>query len=142
METCRPRNSIINGPLLPSDMPKGIFYLIVLLLTLGLTAIGPWWFASLIPFLLSLYARFSPWRGFWVGFLINTGIWTLLILSRDAENGGILAGKIAGIWGMSKPAFLSFNLLVGGLLGGVGGIAGAAIAFAFLSPRRKEASDS
>lgn len=118
-------------------MPKGIFYLILSLLTFGLTAIGPWWFSSLIPFLLSMYCRFGAWRGFLVGFLLNLIIWAMLILSRDAGNQGILSERIAGVFGMSKTLLLLFNHLVGGLLGGVGGASGAQLAGAFLVNRRK-----
>lgn len=105
--------------------------LLIALFTLAITWWMPWWSLAIVAALTCFALR--PRRAFLAGFLGVFFLWLAVGLIADAHNGHILATRMAGVLPLGGQwwLFLPVSAIVGGLVGGLAGWTGAAMADAF-----------
>lgn len=90
-----------------------------------------WWMIAVVPFLIILFLKAKPGRGFLTGFIAIGILWLYLILEQDLANEHILSERFAILIGLPHLAFLIVNVLIGAIAGGLGGWSGALLRRAF-----------
>ena len=100
-------------------------FLITVLNTL-LEFIFPWWILALVSGGVCMVARLNLKESFLVGFLGILISWLVMILFKDIPNHHLLSYKMANLFPMGGHygLFILFNLLIGGLIGGLSGLCG------------------
>lgn len=86
-----------------------------------------WWMIAVIPFVVAVLIKQKVGRAFMSGLLGIALLWLYLVLKMDIANHSILSTRMAGLFGLGHTAFLIVNILLGGLIGGLGGWSGAAM---------------
>jgi hypothetical protein len=99
----------------------------------------PWWWPALAAYAAGYWLGRTPWRAFLTGFL-GTGLaWAALAAFLDWRNAHVLAHRMAGLIGVPAPwVLLVLTALVGGLMGGLGALAGQALRAYILARRRED----
>ena len=86
-----------------------------------------WWMVAVISFLIAVVWQLKPGWAFVNGFLSIGLLWLYLILRTDIANEQILSNRIAQLFGLGHTLFIVVNIVLGGLVGGLGGWSGASI---------------
>lgn len=86
-----------------------------------------WWMIAVIPFLIAVVWQLRPGWAFLNGFLSIGLLWLYLILKADIANGQILSDRMAQLFGLGHALFITVNILLGALVGGLGGWSGASM---------------
>ena len=112
---------------------------LLLLLTALLAAAAqlllPWWSLAMVAFIIGFgVARSSGGVAFGIGFGGAALSWLLPAIWLNAQNHGLLAGRVAQLLplGGSSIALLLVTALVAGLVGGLAALAGAWLRLAVL----------
>ncbi|MGA0556126.1 hypothetical protein ACO2Q8_05710 [Larkinella sp. VNQ87] len=107
------------------------------LLIAGLSAVAqlflPWWSIALVAFAVCFWRSRTGWRAFGNGFLGIAVIWLLYALAIHLQTDGILTGRMATLF-FQKPLsglLLVITPLIGGLVGGLAGLAGQQVRAVF-----------
>ena len=113
-------------------------YLLVLLLLIvpGYFAslYGPWWSVAIIGCAIGFLLDMTPTRSFFTGFLAIALLWGVMAFWINADNNGIMATRIGGLFGGLSPILLILvTALIGGLAGGLGTLTGRLARAAFFS---------
>ena len=108
------------------------FILSVLLIALLSYIAGlylPWWSIALVAFAVSLLITQSLGAAFLSGFTGIFLLWALLAVWIDSKNESLLSHKIAQLFplGGSSILLIIVTALVGGLVGGLAAMSGAAL---------------
>ena len=102
-----------------------MLYLLILLASLLLNFIAPWWAAAPAAFLLSVFMAKRGIHAFSSGFFATATAWLLLYLYYCIPNDFILARRMSGFFGLPDSSLL---LITGSMLiaviGGMGAMAG------------------
>jgi len=100
-------------------------FLISLISTL-LEFICPWWILAVVSGGVCLAVRLNLKQSFLAGFLGIVMSWLIMILFKDISNHHLLSYKMANLFPMGGyyGLFIIFNLLIGGLIGGLSGLCG------------------
>ncbi len=102
----------------------------------GLAGIGislvagiPWWGLVVTSFLIATIIPQLPTKAFGSGFLGMLLAWGILAWWIDFQNASLLAKQVASIFPLqgSAAALLMITAVLGGLLGGLAGLAGSYI---------------
>lgn len=111
--------------------------LLLILLTAILSGVAvwflPWWMIAVIPFLIAVVAKTKGGEGFFIGFVAIILLWGIWILIADIGNEHILSTRLATSFGLPTYVFIIVNILLGGIIGGLGGWSGASIRKVFKS---------
>lgn len=115
---------------------------IVTVFLIGLLAFAsglylPWWSIAAASFLVLLLIPLRPLTAFLAGFSGIFLCWLIVAWLRNNANEGILAAKMAKVFGLNDSSFLLILLIavVGGLVGGF-----SALSAAFFSPYARRVS--
>ena len=87
-----------------------------------------WWMLAVIPFIMAIFTGQKPGRAFISGMLSIALFWAVVLLIVDARNEYLLSSRMAALFGLAHPVFILVNILLGGLVGGLGGWSGACLA--------------
>lgn len=116
-------------------------FLITIIVTALLAWLGSyyvsWWMIAVVPFLAALAMRMKGGRGFITGFLSIGLLWLYLVLKTDMANEQILSGRMSQLFGLGHTLFLTVNVLLGALIGGMGGWSGGALGRLIYADRKK-----
>lgn len=95
--------------------------ILIALLSLVAGMYLPWWSVALAAFLVIFLIKLGPLPAFFSGFLGVFICWSLIALSRDIANEGILSVKIAQVFplGGSQALLIFISALIGGIVGGL-----------------------
>jgi hypothetical protein len=89
----------------------------------------PWWSCGIIAFVVAFALRFKAGAAFLSGFTGVALAWGLIAGWIDSQNAGVLSGRIGELFGgLSSALVVLITTVIGGLIGGLGGISGAALA--------------
>lgn len=84
-----------------------------------------WWVAAPIAFFAAFFFAKSGRTAFWTPFLANAALWLVLILIQSIPNNNMLAAKISPVISMPHWTLLILTaVVIGGVLSGLGGLAG------------------
>lgn len=85
----------------------------------------PWWIIAVIAFLITAWLATKGSQAFWAGFGGIALSWLVAGLFYYIRNDGLLAERVATLFKLPHPALmLLVTVLLGGLVGGVAGVAG------------------
>jgi hypothetical protein len=87
----------------------------------------PWWTIAIAAFLVALIIPQFPWKAFLSGFAAIFILWAFLAWWKDLINDGILAAKMAELFGLPSNSLMMvlITAVVGGLIGGFAALSGA-----------------
>ena len=101
---------------------------LILLILIGFVAhqFLPWWSIVVLCTIAGVWTGFGIWKNFFLGLLAVALLWGGYAYWLNAENAGIIAERVAGLFGGGQtPGMLvAATALLGGLLGGLGTVAG------------------
>ena len=105
---------------------------LLLMVLLGYTAylfhdMIPWWGFSLGAFIVGWAVPQRGWLSWLSGFVGMMLCWGIISWNMNAENHGLLAGKMSQLFGLSPNATLMvfITALLGGIIGGFASLTGA-----------------
>jgi hypothetical protein len=86
----------------------------------------PWWSVAVVAFVVTFFMGGKGGWGFLSGFSGVGILWVIAALLHDGANDHILSGRMAVLFKLpSYGLFICVTVLVGGLVGGLAGWAGA-----------------
>ncbi|GAB3923795.1 hypothetical protein [Larkinella terrae] len=93
----------------------------------------PWWSIALVAFGVCFWRSRTGWRAFGNGFLGIAVVWFVYALIIHLQTGGILTGRMAELLFKTKTPVLLLLItpLIGGLVGGLAGLAGRQVRAVF-----------
>lgn len=101
---------------------------VIAVLSAGVEFILPWWSVAIVAFLVSLIIPQRPGKAFLMGFSGVGLCWLVVAMTRDICNDHILSTKMAALFKLpTYDMFLVVTVIVGGLVGGLAGWAGALV---------------
>jgi hypothetical protein len=87
-----------------------------------------WWSIAVAAFLMSFLFNLKPGQSFLSGFLAISIFWLIYIIKADTANEHILSQKMAVLISLPNYAlFIIVNVVLGGLVGGLGSLSGVYI---------------
>lgn len=93
----------------------------------------PWWSVAMAGFLIGFILSSSKSSSFVAGFLGISIYWGMLALSIDNANDHILSTRVAELFYLPGPsALILVTALIGGIVGGLGALAGSQLREFFL----------
>ncbi|RRB11112.1 hypothetical protein EHT87_26875 [Larkinella knui] len=101
-------------------------FLVIALLSAVAQLFLPWWVIAPVAFGVCLWRSKTGWRAFGNGFLGIAVVWFVYALSIHLQTDGILTGRMADLLFKIKAPLVLLLLtpLIGGLVGGLAGLAG------------------
>lgn len=85
----------------------------------------PWWVIAIVPLPVTLAINKGRGASFLTGFAGIALCWLVIMLYRDIPNEHILSARMAGLFKLpGYSAFIAVVTIVGGLIGGLSGLAG------------------
>jgi hypothetical protein len=113
---------------------------LIFVLTLGGGFLFPWWWPALAAYGAGFWLAKNGPGAFLAGFAGTGGAWLLLAAFMDWRNRQILSTRVAEVFHLPSPwLLLVLTALIGGLLGGLGALAGRALR-GWVSLRRRQAA--
>ena len=108
-------------------------FLLIVLLSAVAQLFLPWWCIALVAFGVCFWRSKTGWRAFGAGFSGIAVVWFVYALLIHLQTDGILTGRMAELFFKTKtPVFLLLMTpLVGGLTGGLAGLAGRQVRAVF-----------
>ena len=112
---------------------RNLLYILIVALLAGLaTWFLPWWLVAVVPFVLAILWQLRPGRAFLLSAAGICLLWLVVILVRDIANDHILSARMAKLFSLPGSfLFILVNLVIGSLVGGLAGWAGALMNRAF-----------
>jgi len=104
-----------------------LFSIILIILLAAVTEyFFVWWTIVLVAFVVALLFRLNPGKAFLAGFLAIAILWLAWTLKIDSANQHILSQRMAKLFSLPGYGwFIGVEVVVGGLLGGLGAWSGA-----------------
>lgn len=85
----------------------------------------PWWVIAIVPLPITLAINKGKAASFLTGFAGIALCWLAIMLYRDIPNQHILSTRMAGLFKLpGYSAFIAVVTILGGLIGGLSGLAG------------------
>ncbi len=107
--------------------------LITLLAALA-TYYMPWWMIAVVSFVVSFIFQLSVGKAFLSGFFGIALFWLVAILMLDIPNEHILSARMGNLFSLPNYLlFITVNVLVGGLVGGLSAWSAAAMRNTFMN---------
>jgi hypothetical protein len=107
-------------------MKRTLIYILVIALVSGIASyFMPWYAIAIVPFITTFLLCLRYGRGFLSGFLGIALLWTVMVLYADIRNEHILSARMAQLFGVPNILFILINIILGALVGGIAGWAGA-----------------
>lgn len=87
-------------------MRNSVLIVCGMLLSFGLSSIGPWWLGIMTPMAAGIWYNGSAWKQFIVGFLILFVVWTVGLFSAGHSWGDLIGTRMAHLFwsGIGIPA--------------------------------------
>jgi hypothetical protein len=102
-----------------------MLFLIILLLSFGVTMIGSWWTIAIVAFIVAIFFGKNYSQAFWSGFLAIFFLWLFLALFKSIPNSNVLAARVAKMFQLPHWSFiLLITALIGGFIGGLSAACG------------------
>jgi len=80
----------------------------------------PWWAIAVVSFLVSLFAKYEPGKGFLMGFCGVGLCWLGIAAAKNGANEHILASRMAELFHLpGQVFFLAVTVILGALIGGL-----------------------
>ncbi|WP_266362250.1 hypothetical protein [Tellurirhabdus rosea] len=101
-------------------------FLLIALLSAAAQFFLPWWIIGVIAFAVCYWRSPGGGRAFLNGFLGIAVVWLVYALVQHTQTGGLLTGRMALLIFKTENGWLMLlvTTLVGGLVGGLSGLAG------------------
>lgn len=100
-------------------------FIIIFIITAIFQLFAPWWVIALIPFLVNTWRPSGAIPAFIVSFAAIAMLWFSYGLYLHINSGGSMSDRIAGIFSLPNGiVLLVVTTVVGGLVGGMAGLAG------------------
>ena len=101
-------------------------FLLIVIITAILQFFTPWWTIALVPFIVAAWRPKSSWKSFGISFLAIAILWFAYGLYLHIVSKGAMSNRIAEIFSLPNGILLLIvTAIVGGLVGGFAGLAGA-----------------
>jgi len=91
---------------------------IIVLGSWGLMLIFPWWTMIFACLIAGLIGPDRGYKAFTAGLIASAGLWLVLALVADFQNGGILSAQISTLMGFPSWLIYLVTCIIGGLTGG------------------------
>jgi sensor histidine kinase YesM len=102
-----------------------MLFLIILILAVLIQFINLWWIIVPLAFIAALFWGKSGGQSFWSGFAANALVWALWAIIKIVPANNILLSKVSAMLFLPHwSLLLVLTLLIGGLISGVGALAG------------------
>ncbi len=85
----------------------------------------PWWSLAVVAALVIAVAKLRPLSSFWAGLVSGMLLWGIYAAVINAGNDGILAEKIAALFGGPAIMVIFMTALWGGLTAALGALSGS-----------------
>lgn len=107
-------------------------FLIIIFITAILQYFTPWWSVALVPFLVMAWRPTTSIKSFFTGFSAIAILWLGYGLYLHTISEGAMSNRIAQIFSLPNGLLLLLiTMILGGLVGGASGMAGALTRQAF-----------
>ncbi|PWJ59901.1 hypothetical protein CLV98_10175 [Dyadobacter jejuensis] len=111
-----------------------INFFVVFILALVGQLLAPWWMIALVPFAVQFWRPVGFLPSFLSSFLGIALLWLGYGWYQHSESAGILSERMAQVFSLpNAPALLAITVLVGGLMGGLAGLAGFSVKNIFMA---------
>lgn len=105
-----------------------ISILLLAVLSFAVESFFPWWTIAIICFLMGFLFLKKIGKSFLVGFLGIALMWLIVAYKQDVANDHILATRMAALFHLpNSMIFIVVASLIGGLVGGLSALTGAAL---------------
>ncbi|EHQ28603.1 hypothetical protein [Mucilaginibacter paludis] len=103
-----------------------MLFFIILILSLVVSYVLPWWIVAIIAFLAAFFIAKSSAHAFWSAFAAIFIAWVILALFKSVPNNHILATRVAHLFpfGGQWIWLLLITGIVGGLVAGMSALSG------------------
>lgn len=109
-----------------------MLFFIILILSLVVSFIMPWWIVAIIAFIAALFIAKSAAHAFWSGFAAIFVVWIVLALFKSIPNNHILATRVANLFHLPNWILLLLvTAIIGGLVAGMSALSGLLIRQSF-----------
>ncbi|WP_121201260.1 hypothetical protein [Mucilaginibacter gracilis] len=104
-----------------------MLFFIILILSLVVSFVLPWWVVAIISFLSALVIAKTLSHAFWSAFLAIFIVWVVLALFKSVPNNHILATRVAHLLPLGGQwiVLLLITGFIGGLVAGLSALSGA-----------------
>lgn len=120
-----------------------LFVISIIILHFAFSQFLPYWNVILVCFAMSYFFKLRPLVAFWLSLLAIMLSWGGFMAYSDHLNDGILAQRMAGMFGLqSKWILMLIASFLGGLLAAFAGASGAAFRRMFISNEIKYEENS
>ncbi|MCH8558989.1 MAG: hypothetical protein LAT84_14295 [Balneolia bacterium] len=99
-------------------------FVIIVLGSWGLMLFFPWWSLVFPCFIAGLIGPDRGYKAFTAGLLAVGGLWLVLALFADFQNGGVLTGQMAAVMDLPVWAVFAGTFFVGAITGAFATLAG------------------
>ena len=101
-------------------------FLIILVATAILQFFTPWWTIALVPFLIMIWRPETSLKSFSISFMAIAILWLSYGLYLHTTTDGAMSNRVAEIFSLPNGLLLLLvTTIVGGLVGGLAGLAGS-----------------
>ncbi len=110
-----------------------MLFFIILISSLVVSFVLPWWIVAIISFLSALFIAKSSAHAFWSAFAAIFIVWTVMALFKSVPNNHILATRMAHVFplGGNWILLLLITAVIGGLVAGMAAMSAHLIRKAF-----------
>lgn len=110
-----------------------MLFFIILILSLAVSFVLPWWIVAIISFLTALLIAKGSAHAFWSAFAAIFIVWVAMALFKSVPNDHILAIRVAHLLPLGGKwiLLLLITALIGGLVAGMSALSGLLLRKAF-----------
>jgi len=110
-----------------------MLFFIILISSLVVSFVLPWWIVAIISFLSALFIAKTSAHAFWSAFMAIFTVWVVMALFKSVPNNHILATRMAHVFplGGNWIALLLITAVIGGLVAGMAAMSAYLIRQAF-----------
>jgi hypothetical protein len=102
-----------------------MLFFIILILSLIVSFVLPWWIVALISFLAALFIAKSSAHAFWSAFVAIFIVWVVMALFKSIPNDNILATRVSHLFHLPHWSLLLLvTAIIGGLVAGMSALSG------------------
>ncbi len=102
-----------------------MLFFIILILSLIVSFVLPWWIVAIISFLAALFIAKSSAHAFWSAFVAIFIVWVVMALFKSIPNDNILATRVSHLFHLPHWLLLLLvTAIIGGLVAGMSALSG------------------
>jgi hypothetical protein len=115
-----------------------MLFFIILILSLVVSFVLPWWIVAIISFLAALWIAKGSAHAFWSAFAAIFIVWVVQAMFKSVPNDHILATRVAHLFPLGGQWILLVLItgLIGGLVAGMSAWSGALFKKAFATKNK------